>query len=69
MDAQITPQLHALGAVSARTSLSRSALYREIRAGRLRAVKIGKSLRISESDLQDFIGSLEAASTALRSDS
>jgi excisionase family DNA binding protein len=59
MDTQVLPQLHALGVVSARTSLSRSALYREIKAGRLRALKIGKSLRVSETDLQVFISSLE----------
>jgi excisionase family DNA binding protein len=55
------PQLHALGVVSARTSLSRSALYREIKAGHLRALKVGKSLRVSEDDLQAFISSLQEA--------
>ena len=59
METQVLPQLHALSVVSARTSLSRSALYREIKAGRLRALKIGKSLRVSETDLQVFISSLE----------
>jgi excisionase family DNA binding protein len=59
METQVLPQLHALGVVSTRTSLSRSALYREIKAGRLRALKIGKSLRVSETDLQVFISSLE----------
>ena len=59
MESQVLPQLHALGVVSARTSLSGSALYREIKAGHLRALKIGKSLRVSETDLQVFISSLE----------
>lgn len=59
METQVLPQLHAIGVVSARTSLSRSALYREIKAGHLRALKIGKSLRVSETDLQVFIASLE----------
>ena len=59
METQVLPQLHALGVVSARTSLSRSALYREIKAGHLRALKIGKSLRVSETDLKVFISSLE----------
>ena len=59
MESQVLPQLHALGVVSARTSLSRSALYREINAGHLRALKIGKSLRVSETDLQVFIASLQ----------
>jgi excisionase family DNA binding protein len=61
MDTQVLPQLHALGVVSARTSLSRSALYREIKAGHLRALKVGKSLRVSEDDLQAFISSLQEA--------
>jgi excisionase family DNA binding protein len=59
METEVTPQLHTLSIVSARTSLSRSALYREIKAGHLRALKIGKSLRVSETDLQVFISSLE----------
>ena len=58
MESQVLPQLHALGVVSARTSLSRSALYREIKAGHLRALKVGKSLRVSEDDLQAFNASL-----------
>jgi len=61
MESQVLPQLHALGVVSARTSLSRSALYREIKGGRLRALKVGKSLRVSEDDLQAFIASLREA--------
>jgi excisionase family DNA binding protein len=61
MESQVLPQLHALGVVSARTSLSRSALYREIKAGHLRALKVGKSLRVSEDDLQAFISSLREA--------
>ena len=61
MESQVLPQLHALGVVSARTSLSRSALYREIKAGHLRALTVGKSLRVSEDDLQAFISSLQEA--------
>jgi excisionase family DNA binding protein len=61
MESQVLPQLHALGVVSARTSLSRSALYREIKSGNLRALKVGKSLRVSEDDLQAFIASLQEA--------
>jgi excisionase family DNA binding protein len=61
MESQALPQLHALGVVSARTSLSRSALYREIKSGNLRALKVGKALRVSEDDLQGFIASLQEA--------
>jgi excisionase family DNA binding protein len=53
------PQLHTLATVGERTSLSRSALYREIKAGRLTALRVGKALRISEGELQRFITSLE----------
>jgi excisionase family DNA binding protein len=55
------PQLLSLHQVSARTSLSRSTLYREIDAGRLKSVKIGKSVRISERALKDFIEALSNA--------
>jgi excisionase family DNA binding protein len=58
------PQLHTLATVGERTSLSRSALYREIKAGRLQALKVGKALRISESELQRFIASLEGQKVA-----
>lgn len=59
MEISTLPQLHTLATVGTRTSLSRSALYREINAGRLVALKVGKSLRISEAELQRFITSLE----------
>ena len=61
METQVLPQLHAISVVSTRTSLSRSAIYREITSGRLRAVKIGKSVRVTEEDLQSFIASLQSA--------
>jgi len=63
--------LHKLGAVSLRTGLSRSALYREIQnpksmtgevrenpAGRLKVVHIGRSVRVREQDLVDFLDAL-----------
>jgi excisionase family DNA binding protein len=58
------PQLHTLATVGDRTSLSRSALYREIKAGRLQALKVGKALRISENELQRFILALEGQKVA-----
>ena len=58
------PQLHTLATVGERTSLSRSALYREIKAGRLNTLKVGKALRISENELQRFIASLEGQKVA-----
>ena len=58
------PQLHRMGVVVDRTSLSRSALYREINAGRLATVKVGRALRITESELQRFISALSKEATS-----
>ncbi len=55
----IKPQLLALKVVSTRTELSKSTLYRLISAGHLRAVKVGRALRVSESELSRFITALE----------
>lgn len=52
------PQMLSLQMVSDRTALSRSTLYREIDAGRLKAVKIGKSVRITEQSLRNYINAL-----------
>jgi excisionase family DNA binding protein len=54
-----TPKLLSLNEVSERTALSRSTIYREIDAGRLVAVKIGKSVRITDSELRRYIESLK----------
>jgi excisionase family DNA binding protein len=43
----------------ARTGLSRSAVYRVINEGKIKTVKIGRSVRISEQELNRFINSLE----------
>ena len=58
MESSTLPQLHTLTTAGNRSSLSRATLYREIKAGRLHAVKIGKALRISEEELQRFISAL-----------
>lgn len=49
------PALHKLTKVSERTGLSRSSLYRVIRSGDLKTVKIGRAVRVREQDLADFI--------------
>jgi|FreactcultureFD7_1027221.scaffolds.fasta_scaffold09425_3 excisionase family DNA binding protein len=64
METEVQPQLHTLSTVSARTSLSRSALYREIARKRLNAVKVGKALRITEAELRRYIASLESRPVA-----
>ena len=54
-----TPKLLSLHEVCERTALSRSTIYREIDAGRLIAVKIGKSVRVTDSELRRYIESLQ----------
>ena len=44
--------------VCERTSLSRSTIYRAAEEGKLQAVRIGRSVRISESELDRFLESL-----------
>ena len=55
MDTITTPQLHKLATVSERTGLGRTVLYEQIKAGKLKAVKIGRAIRVKEADLADFI--------------
>jgi hypothetical protein len=71
MELVLPANLWKLGEVSKRTGLSRSALYREIKnpksvtgdvrenpAGRLKVVHVGRSVRVREQDLIDFIDAL-----------
>ncbi len=58
MDTTALPTLHRIPEAMARTGLSRSGLYRVINLGQLKVVKIGRSVRITEHDLADFINSL-----------
>ena len=48
---------HKLPIVQARTGLSRSSIYREIKAGHIKTVKIGRSLRFREEDIVQFMNS------------
>ena len=59
------PQLLGLNAVSARTDLSKSTLYRLIGGGQLKAVKVGKALRVTENELSRFIEALETESVTI----
>jgi excisionase family DNA binding protein len=43
-----------------RTSISRSKVYMEMAAGRLRSVKVGRRRLVSEAAIVDFINALEA---------
>jgi excisionase family DNA binding protein len=58
-DTVTVASLHKLAVVMARTGLSRSAVYRVINEGKLKTVKIGRSVRISEQELNRFINDLE----------
>jgi excisionase family DNA binding protein len=58
MELETSARLHRLGTVLEQTSLSRSAIYREIKAGHLKVVKIGRSVRVSEAELKRFITAL-----------
>ena len=58
-DTVTPPSLHKLAVVMARTGLSRSAVYRVINEGKLKTIKLGRSVRISEQELSRFINSLE----------
>lgn len=57
-DTMTLPALLKLSEVMAKTGLSRSAVYRVINTGQLKTVKIGRSVRIKETDLHRFIESL-----------
>jgi excisionase family DNA binding protein len=65
MNRENSTQMLSIPMVSERTSLSRSTLYREIDSGRLKVVKIGKSVRITEQALQEYIKGLENKGMAI----
>jgi excisionase family DNA binding protein len=51
--------LYRVAEAMAVLSMSRSAIYEEIRAGRLRSVKRGRSRLISASAIADYVALLE----------
>lgn len=74
MEMALPATMWRLTEVCKRTGLSRSALYREIKnpksiagevrvnpAGRLKVVHVGRSVRVREADLIDFIDALASA--------
>ena len=56
-------QLYRVIEVCARLAMSRSSIYREIEAGNLKAIKRGKSLRISAEEIARYVESLPASNT------
>jgi len=58
METSTLPTLHRIAEVLKRTGLSRSAFYKVVTAGDLQVIKIGRSVRVSESELSRYITSL-----------
>lgn len=58
MEINSPSQLFRITEIGARLALSRSSVYREIEAGNLHAVRIGKSLRVSSNELDRYIAVL-----------
>jgi len=56
-------QLYRVIEVCTRLAMSRSSIYREIEAGNLKAIKRGKSLRISAEEIARYVESLPASNT------
>lgn len=60
----LQPLLNRIEHSAARLGVSRSWLYREISAGRLKVVKIGNRTLIAEEELRRFAAELERGSAA-----
>lgn len=54
MSDEVKPPYHRVKAVAARWAVSPSTIYREIEAGRLAAVRIGTSVRVSDEALLTY---------------
>ena len=59
METSTLPALLRIFEVMDRTGLSKASVYRVINAGQLKTVKIGRSVRVTESELSRFIEALE----------
>lgn len=57
--ADVRPLLLKVPSVCAELSLGRTKVFQLIQSGRLRAVRIGKSLRVSRRELERFLSALE----------
>ena len=58
------PRVMALKTFCHRYNISRTSVYREIKLGRLRVLKMGKSVRIHEEDAEAWVNALRAVSRA-----
>lgn len=60
------PLADTVSATVARLSISRSAFYRELKAGRLTALKAGGRTIVARSEQERWLASLSATSTTSR---
>jgi len=60
METATPPALNRIPAVMSRTGLSKSGVYRLINTGQLKVIRIGRAVRVTESELTRFIQSLES---------
>jgi predicted DNA-binding transcriptional regulator AlpA len=58
------PVLYKIPEVMAMLNISRAALYQEMRAGRLRKLKRGRSTFVTAAAIADYVGLLESESEA-----
>ncbi|MBO0804546.1 MAG: helix-turn-helix domain-containing protein [Nocardiopsaceae bacterium] len=58
------PRMFRIRDVVTMTGLSRSVIYEQIRAGRLRAVKQGKATLVTDAALDDYVRLLEREAEA-----
>ena len=59
METSTLPTLLKIAEIMDRTGLSKASVYRVINAGQLKTVKIGRSVRVTESELSRYIEALE----------
>lgn len=59
METSTLPTLLKISEIMDRTGLSKASVYRVINAGQLKTVKIGRSVRVTESELSRYIEDLE----------
>lgn len=63
MSEVIAPKLLRIGEVCLTLGMSKSTIYREIHSGNLRALKIGKSIRITQDEINRYVESIPALDT------
>jgi excisionase family DNA binding protein len=61
VEAQTERYLYTVEDAAQKLSVSRATLYKEIKRGAIKTVKIGRSARVSEGELANYVKSLEAA--------